>query len=163
MNTFDAGAADLITNALNTGASVADACAIAKISEDAFYRWCAIGEAYLREIDHPKAPRDAVLRAEMADFATNVRKAQAAQRVRALATIIRAGQDRWLHRKTGTLRTAPPPPITWFNTQTGEVSLEIPAAGEIQMWKREWSGEAWEFIPGDWRAYVWYLENEAKN
>lgn len=149
----------IITRALTGGASVDDACGLAGVAVGTFYEWQAIGRAILAGVEHDRIPPEPARQQEFAEFAEQVKRAQASRRLRAVGVIVGVAQDKWIHRKTGVIRTEPPPPITWLNTKTGEMLFTDPTALDpTGAWEKEWSGETWELKPGVWQAAGWYLE-----
>lgn len=150
----------MLVKALSGGATISDACAMAGVSETTFYRWQAVGRAYGEGRPHPDMPRRVKERESFQEFWEEIKKAQASSRLSAVTVIQGHGRDRWVHRKTGVIRSAPPPPLTWVNRRTGEVAHDDPDlfAEAPEDWEQEWSGEAWEYQRGDWRSLAWYLE-----
>jgi len=150
----------MLVRALAGGSTIGDACAMAGIGESTFYLWQAIGRAYGEGRSHPNMPRLVRDRDAYLEFLEEVKKAQASSRLSAVTVIQQTGRDRWVHRKTGTVRTSPPKPLTWVHEDTGEIIHDDPTffAEDPEKWIKEWSGEAWEYQQGDWRSLAWYLE-----
>jgi transposase len=145
-----------IVNALMAGSSNRDATAQAGIHEDTFYEWMKIAQSIDEGTPYKGKPSDPDLQREFSEFSEAVKKAKAQQRLRAVANIVKAGQERWIHRRTGQVRTSPPPPITWLNKETGETVFSDP--GEEGKWDRNWSGDVWAYDGGTWQAHAWFLE-----
>lgn len=149
-----------IIQALRTGVAIKDACAIAGISERALYNWLSMAKRLELGVD-VAIPRGTETD-DFLQFLQEYEKARVTQQMRAVQGIIRTGVDRWIHNLTGAVLFTPPPPITWLNQETGELShadpVELGLEGE---WEREWSGKAWRHILGSWTAHAWYLERTA--
>lgn len=155
-----------IINNLTAGSTIRDSCAMAGIGESTYHSWIAIAQACVDDSDYEGKPSDPYDRRAFVEFLEATQKARAAQRLRAVTTIIRAGVERWVHVLTGAVRTSPPPPITWLNTKTGELVFADPAdtgLGDPDDYKREWSGDAWRYDGGAWQSLAWYLERTAPN
>lgn len=148
-----------IVNTLIAGASNKDACAQAGISEETFYEWMRVARSIEGDLPYKNKPNDPDLQREFSEFSEAVKKAKAQQRLRAIANIVKAGQERWIHRRTGQVRTIVPPPITWLNEATGEIVFTDPTGYDAQgKWTRNWSGDVWSYDGGTWQAHAWFVE-----
>jgi len=148
-----------LVDALRASNSNKDAAALAGIGESTFYQWLAIGAAYRDGKQHDHMPHAIADREVFLQFSQEVKKAQAVKRVVALSSLQRSSREKWLHRLTLTVRYSPPPPITWYNTDSGQVVFDDPVATDVPGdWERQWSGDAWLYYSGDWHASAWILE-----
>jgi len=145
--------------ALEAGASIKDASNIAGIDDATYYAWMEIATACLTGADRKGKPTSPAEQQAFIDFSDRVKKARAAQRMKAVNNIIRAGQERWIHIKTGAIRYEAPPPVTWLNQTTGELRFADPKeSGLTGKWTRSWSGLAWRHEHGNWQAQAWFTE-----
>ena len=155
---FTPEARKAIIQAVRGGASNADACNMAGISERALYEWLQIGTCALESQPHRRMPRDLALRADFAQFAQEYKIAVAQGNLARVAQIHRAGQDSWTHIRTGAVRFVAPPPLTWMDEQSGQIAFDDPTGVLPGQWVRQYSGEAWRHHRGEWQAAAWYLE-----
>lgn len=150
---------EILVADFHDGASTSDACARAGLSESTFHLWMSIGEKLLGGGSHPKAPRNRANYPQYIEFFVRIKKAQAQGNLARISQINRAAQDMWTHQQTGAVRYTAPPPITWFNPDTGELVHDDPKrAGKPGEWQKQFSGEVWRHQRGEWQAAAWYLE-----
>lgn len=151
-----------IVQTLMAGATIRDACDMAGVGQSTFYSWMEIGDAVATGTVVEHMPVDAQTWPAYQEFMEQVKKAMSAQRVSAVRTVIKAGQERWIHHLTGTIRTSPPPSVTWYNMR-GDLVFDDPGDEydkdrNPSGWMREWSRDAWDYDGGSWQAQAWWLE-----
>lgn len=148
-----------LARAVASGATREDAAHMAGIGASTFFLWLAIGKAVRDGKSHKNMPPDEETQQAYLEFVEEIEKAGALNKTRSVTTIIQAGQERWVHRDTGTIRLTPPPPMTYMNKLTGNLVFDSPfGLGEDDQWAQQLSGNVWQHIRGQWQALAWFLE-----
>lgn len=153
---------DTIYKAIASGTKVTGACALAGIHPTTYHLWMAIGRAVKEGKAHKNKPKDKDRQGEYLQFFEAIKRAEGANQARAVSNIFRAGGETWTHLQTGVVRRSPPEPITWMNTETGDLMFSDPKlidpALPEDLWQKQWSGEVWKHDAGQWTANAWLLE-----
>lgn len=143
---------------LATGVTIREACATVGISVSTVFLWLQIGNAIVKNEYHARIPKDELIKQDYVQFVEEFEKARAQQRASAITQIVNTGSPTWIHKITGVISRTAPKAITWFNRETGKVTWIPPEDPTEKGWERQWSGEAWDYDPGQWQAKAWYLE-----
>lgn len=152
---------EILSGALAKGATIQDACDIARISTTSYYVWLQYAEWCETDGAEGKEKPDGISEAILTEYADAVRLAKAKSYAVAINEIRRAGTPFWVHDITGQVLYKQPPPVTWMHTETGEIRFKRPG-NDIKYWKKMFSGECWTYNEGKWQAQAWYLERSDK-
>lgn len=84
---------DELCKYLQSGATIADACAMVGLAESTYYRWCQWGEAHDKGEKLPDTPHKIVDRERCLEFLEAVKKARSRARVANVAIILKAAKN----------------------------------------------------------------------